>query len=251
LGEAASFPLFAPIHAEAGSFGHQKKGNPMTNHWDEFSKSLAEESVPRRESLRRLGAVFAGAVLSPLAFGLPTAWGRAPDPCKTFCNRCPKKQQSQCLAACQACNGNTSRLCGTCGNYACCASGLACCGGACVDVFEDFYNCGGCGNVCDAPGPYEDGACVDGTCLYQCVAGTTRCNGTCTPVLGDPNNCGACGNVCPASVPFCSNGTCTETYCNGADLLFDALNCGACGHQCQPLEYCSWGVCEGSCIGCE
>jgi hypothetical protein len=221
----------------------------MTHHWDEFSKALAEETVPRRETLRRLGAVFAGAVLSP--FGLPTAWAATQDPCKAFCRCSSKQKQNQCLAACRACNGNTSRLCGTCGNYACCASGLACCGGACVDVFEDFYNCGGCGNVCDAPGPYEDGACVDGTCLYQCVAGTTRCNGTCTPVLGDPNNCGACGNVCPASVPFCSNGTCTETYCNGADLLFDALNCGACGHQCQPLEYCSWGVCEGSCIGCE
>jgi hypothetical protein len=40
----------------------------MENLFDEFSKSLAE-SVPRRESLRRLGAVFAGAVLSPLGLG--------------------------------------------------------------------------------------------------------------------------------------------------------------------------------------
>ena len=43
----------------------------MDHLFDEFSKSLAE-SVPRRESLRRLGAVFAGAVLSPLGMG--TAW---------------------------------------------------------------------------------------------------------------------------------------------------------------------------------
>ena len=43
----------------------------MDHLFDEFSKSLAE-SVPRRESLRRLGAVFAGAVLSPLGVG--TAW---------------------------------------------------------------------------------------------------------------------------------------------------------------------------------
>jgi hypothetical protein len=47
-----------------------KKGTIMENLFDEFSKSLAE-SVPRRESLRRLGAVFAGAVLGPL--GLQTA----------------------------------------------------------------------------------------------------------------------------------------------------------------------------------
>jgi len=45
----------------------------MTYHWDEFSKSLDDKSVPRRESLRRLGAVFAGAVLSPLALDT-TGW---------------------------------------------------------------------------------------------------------------------------------------------------------------------------------
>ena len=49
----------------------------MDHLFDEFSKSLAE-SVPRRESLRRLGAVFAGAVLGPL--GLQNAWARGPDP---------------------------------------------------------------------------------------------------------------------------------------------------------------------------
>src|SRR5260370_30042137 len=38
-----------------------REGSIMDNLFDEFSKSLAE-SVPRRESLRRLGAVFAGAV---------------------------------------------------------------------------------------------------------------------------------------------------------------------------------------------
>ena len=59
----------------------------MDHLFDEFSKSLAE-SVPRRESLRRLGAVFAGAVLSPLAAGTAWAGGKqrpAQDPCKTFC----------------------------------------------------------------------------------------------------------------------------------------------------------------------
>ena len=70
----------------------------MERLWDEFSKSLAE-SVPRRESLRRLGAVFAGAVLSPL--GLQTAWARTQDPCKAFCKCRNSKQQSQCLAVCQ------------------------------------------------------------------------------------------------------------------------------------------------------
>ena len=59
----------------------------MDHLFDEFSKSLAE-SLPRRESLRRLGAVFAGAVLSPL--GLQTAWAAGTDPCVAFC-KCRKK----------------------------------------------------------------------------------------------------------------------------------------------------------------
>src|SRR4029078_1178158 len=84
---------------------------PTMNHpFDEFSKSLSQESVPRRESLRRLGLVFVGAVLIPLALGLETAsanpetrrWqtrrfrpasvkpskgGSGQDPCQAFC-RC-------------------------------------------------------------------------------------------------------------------------------------------------------------------
>ena len=49
----------------------------MDDLFDEFSKSLAE-SVPRRESLRRLRVVLAGAVLSPL--GLGAAWAGRQDP---------------------------------------------------------------------------------------------------------------------------------------------------------------------------
>src|SRR5260370_3129495 len=101
----------------------------MDHLFDEFSKSLAE-SVPRRESLRRLGAVFAGAVLGPL--GLETAWARGPDPCKTFCQCRNKTQQNACLAACKACNGNTSRIGGACGSHLCCSS--ATCKGECSNL---------------------------------------------------------------------------------------------------------------------
>jgi hypothetical protein len=224
----------------------------MTHRWDEFSKSLAEESVPRRETLRRLGAVFAGAALMPfsLALGAPKSGGQ--NACKTFCTRCPKQQQSQCLAACQACNNDPSRLCGSCGNYACCGNGLACCGGACVDMFNDFDNCGGCGLACDQPGPYEDGACADGTCLYQCVTGATRCNGICTLLGSDSANCGACGNVCGGPDPYCNEGVCSECYpglanCGGScvDLAWDNVNCGACGNVCGgPNPNCNQGVCS-------
>jgi len=249
----------------------------MESFYDEFSKSLAAP-VPRRESLRRMGAVFAGAVFSQL--GLGTAWGASQDPCKTFCARCSNKtQQSQCLTACQACNGNTARLGGSCGKYVCCSTascsgvcsdlrsdpncgacgnncrayGESCCGNYCADLANDVENCGKCGTRCNQTGPYEYGACIQGACVYDCVDGAMVCNGTCTPVISDPDNCGACGNVCAEPTPYCNQGVCGDcppggAICNGVciDILWDGNNCGACGHVCQPLEFCSWGACEGS-----
>ena len=240
----------------------------MENLFDEFSKSL-EKSVPRRESLRRLGAVFAGAALSPL--GLGTAYAGNTDPCLSFCKCGTKAQQSQCLTTCQACNHDTSRLGGSCGSYVCCsiaschgvcsnlnsdpncgacghncgAIGATCCGGHCADLAHDVYNCGRCGTVCAAPPPGEVVACISGTCVYGCAPGTVDCHGTCTHLGFDPGNCGACGNVCPAAAPFCTYGTCTATYCNGADLNWDSSNCGGCGIVCPDQTACAFGVCEG------
>ena len=60
----------------------------MSDHFDEFSKSLAEKSVPRRQSLRLLCAAIAGALLAPFGAGLAahaqappdTTIPRVPDP---------------------------------------------------------------------------------------------------------------------------------------------------------------------------
>jgi hypothetical protein len=49
-------------------FPSRREVSIMERFYDEFSKSLAA-SVPRRESLRRMGAVLAGMVLSPLGLG--------------------------------------------------------------------------------------------------------------------------------------------------------------------------------------
>jgi hypothetical protein len=171
---------------------------------DEFSKLLAE-SVSRRESLRRIGAFVAGAVLSPLGVG--TAWAARPDRCGAFCRGCSSKaQRTQCLTACRACNGNTSRLCGSCGAYVCCPTSAACCNGACTSVSSDRQNCGACGNVCPASTPI----CNQGVCA-GCPGGGTYCNGVCTNTVFDTLNCGGCGIVC-GDVETCSGGVCQDNF---------------------------------------
>ena len=215
----------------------------MTSLFDEFSKSL-DESVPRRESLRRFGAMLAGAVLSPLGFGITAAAG--PDPCKAFCKCRNKTQQSQCLAACKACSGQTSRICGGCGNYVCCGAGEGCCGGYCTNLADDFYHCGECWNACSDPGPLGSGACVDGECEYLCQDGAVACGGWCTFLDEDPDNCGACGNVCGGSTPYCTLGACVAPNCGpNTDFNWDNSNCGWCGNICPQQFTCVYGVCEG------
>src|SRR5262249_4552827 len=149
----------------------------MSHHIDEFSKALADESIPRRESLRRLGAVLAGAILSPFALG--TARAGPPDACTKFCNQCGKSRRANCLYACRACNNNPSRLCGSCSGFVCCQSGETCCGNTCHDLTDDFGHCGACDIHCDQPGPYENATCVDGQCKYWCFEGAVVCNGEC------------------------------------------------------------------------
>ena len=167
---------------------------------DDLSKLLAR-SVSRRESLRGIGTVLAGAVFGSLGVG--SAWAARPDRCTAFCRSCPtRKRRNQCVKACRSCNGNTNRLCGSCGNFTCCPAGTAC------------------------------------------------CNGTCTSLSSDPHNCGACGNVCPASAAICDQGACRDCP-PGTDFLWDSRNCGGCGIVCPAQFGCSWGVCEGICIGCE
>jgi hypothetical protein len=215
----------------------------MTHHWDEFSKSLAEKSVPRRETLRLLGAALAGALLSPLGMG--TAWAGGRDPCKTFCRCSGKSRQDACIAACRACNSDTSRLCGSCAT-----------GYVCADLASDVSNCGACGNVC-RPGPLEDAACFDGRCVYQCAEGAVRCGGTCTLLEWDPDNCGACGNACPEAAPYCSQGVCSPcqpglTLCGDScvDLGSNPDHCGACGNVCGgSTPNCYQGACVGGCQG--
>lgn len=246
----------------------------MTNSFDEFSKTLAESSIPRRESLRQLGAVLAG-VFGAWTVGSGSAsadaWKRdhrrckkskrRKDPCVDFCNRCRGSKQTQCISACRACDNDPKRLRGGCGTYICCAPGLTYCGGRCVDFKTDSNNCGSCGRVC------SDGqTCVNGTCSgggNECDPGLTKCEFACVNLLSDKLNCGSCGNACAAGTT-CVNGTCTsadgcyggQVKCDGIcrEISQDPSNCGACGVVCGPGQNCVGGVCQdaeggGGCPG--
>ncbi len=218
----------------------------MTHHWDELSKSLAEESLPRRESLRRIGAVLAGAVLSPL--GLQTAFaGHQGDPCKNFC-RCRNKSQKQaCLAACNACGKDTSRLAGSCGSYVCCSDAQTSCGSYCAELADDPYNCGACGDACEPPGPYEYGACINGRCEYTCVEGAVDCGGYCTILATDVYNCGACGNVCGGPYPSCYQGACSQCTPSCPEGWCGGDGCGGvCA--CPSGMYCESNWCYADCV---
>jgi len=160
----------------------------MSHHIDELAKSLAEERIPRRHAFRLFGAALAGAILGP--FGLQTARAGRPDPCRDFCNQCPKSQRSQCLANCRTCTQAGGHLCGTCNSYGCCADSQDCCGTYCADTDNDISNCGTCGHECDDPGINGFAVCVSGTCQYSFCGPGTDYN-------WDFSNCGRCGNVCP------------------------------------------------------
>ena len=221
----------------------------MTNPWDEFSKSLAQP-VPRRESLRRLGAVFTATVLAPLGTGFARGGPppKQPDPCKSFCKCRNKRQQDQCLKVCGGCGHDPSRLGGSCGNYFCCGAGQVSCGNYCADLGIDPYNCGACGYACEPPGPFEYGACRNGRCEYTCVEVAVDCGGYCTILAADPYNCGACGNVCDGPNPSCYQGTCSHCtpYCPEGWCGGDGCG-GACGF-CPSGYYCeSDGWCYGDC----
>jgi hypothetical protein len=173
---------------------------PIMDRLDEISKLLAA-SLSRRESLRSIGAVLAGTVLSSLGVG--TAWAARPDRCTAFCRSCPtKSKRNQCLAACRACNGNTRRLCGSCGAYVCCATGTVCCNGSCTSLNSDPNNCGACGNVCGGSSP----VCIQAVC-GNCPPPYTVCSGVCKNLQTSASNCGACGIVCPLGWG-CVDGVC-------------------------------------------
>jgi Chaperone of endosialidase/Stigma-specific protein, Stig1 len=80
-----------------------------------------------------------------------------------------------------------------------CSAGRTCCGGQCVNTYDDPSNCGSCGLVCGGATSYCEGTCKAPPCrdAGACSQGTTCCGSSCCasgqlccasdgPVAGEP-----------------------------------------------------------------
>lgn len=81
-----------------------------------------------------------------------------------------------------------------------------------------------------AGGSGGSGAGMCQPCEWSC------CGDSCTNLENDFLNCGACGNICPGPDPYCDNGVCAPTPCNGALCGPAGLCCGA--QCCMAGEIC-------------
>jgi hypothetical protein len=94
-----------------------------------------------------------------------------------------------------------------------CTTGRNCCGGGCVNLQNDPFNCGTCGKRCEGDTPYcGDGTCQQRPCNPQtelCAPNSTCCGSTCCPA-GDI----CCEDQGPVSTaPSCFTPTATEPTC--------------------------------------
>jgi hypothetical protein len=99
-----------------------------------------------------------------------------------------------------------------------CPAGFTDCGGVCVDLQHDDYDCGACGFACNAGDYCSGGACVPGSCtsdLAPCATDFDCCSGVCA---GGDGLCGCVNNN--------ETGCAVDTDC------------------CDPGAICSGGVCQ-------
>lgn len=189
-------------------------------------------------------------------------------------------------AHCGGCNERCNSINGTptCVKSRCaieCDPGWADCNKAADNGCEtatsrDVTNCGGCGEVCEAP-KGETAWCANGECgSTACDDGLGDCDGDgeCEQDLAnDPENCGYCGNTCIVrnGLGACVEGVCEIDSCddgfqncdtdeddggytNGCESNIDTdlRNCGACGESCSignATAQCLAGECRvRSCV---
>lgn len=132
-----------------------------------------------------------------------------------------------------------------------CQPGLTACGGRCVDLANDRFHCGGCGQVC----PEGEVCGGEGVCEITCQAGYTACGSWCINLESNPFHCGACGNACAAG-ERCQGRQCQLVCaeglraCSGAcvDVTSNRQHCGACGSACTGEQECVGGACVLECL---
>jgi len=110
---------------------------------------------------------------------------------------------------------------GGCDANNCAEQGLACCGGACVDLRDDPYNCGTCGKRCVGGGGSAPTYCNAGTCTvpppcenFGCQATEVCCGASCCaegelccdvpgPISSGPGCYAPVNGTCPVGCPDC------------------------------------------------
>ena len=97
-----------------------------------------------------------------------------------------------------------------------CPAGEVDCGGVCVDLSTDDFDCGACGATCPGGTVCSGGVCVGGSCTPD-LAGCAVDSDCCTGVCAGDNLCGcvntnetgcAIDSDCCSSVDTCINGVC-------------------------------------------
>lgn len=132
-----------------------------------------------------------------------------------------------------------------------CKEGYRICGGRCVDVSNDFRNCGACGNECAAAQVCSQGMCVAspdaGMQDGSLPDGGPRDGGG---GVGGMGGMGGTGGDYDASLPDASLSGCGlgELECAGSCVTprTDPDHCGECGVSCGG-GFCANGSCSEGC----
>jgi len=137
----------------------------MPDRFDEMTKLLAG-TLPRREALKRLGGLFAGALLG--LFGL----GK-----RAHGDQIARPTTGQCQASCASC-ANTPLIYRACVNY--CLQGRAICPGCTVCPANEICFSGVCCLAIDNPCDPDNSKCCPGlTCSGGGAYGGSTCQIPC------------------------------------------------------------------------
>lgn len=184
------------------------------------------------------------------------------------CVESPLSNGTECEAfeqtgVCCTSEGTTTCVFGAeCCTKAQCGAGEDCCEGQCIDVQENFNNCGACNNSCsDSVETCFHRECNQGQCETVSDPNGEPCfgdQGICcadtettlcfTDTSSNFDHCGGCDPCNPDTADACVNGDCVcgsgpactggLTCCNGqcVDTTSSPGNCGGCNQLCGAIS---------------